>query len=78
VPAAGTNVGFTPKEEERSLCLSSSGGGLFGRPTTRKSYGALLNFGELFSPLPTACLHLYNVLWMYNSGQLLRIEDFLW
>src|ERR1700721_48026 len=37
------------KEGERTLWLSSSGGGLFGRPMTRKSYGALLNFWELFS-----------------------------
>ena len=65
------------KEGERTLWLSSSGGGLFGRPMTRKSYGALLNFGELFSPLPTARLHLYNLFRMYNSGQLVEIEDFL-
>jgi len=29
--------------------LSSSGGGLFGRPVTRKSHGTLLYFGTLFS-----------------------------
>jgi hypothetical protein len=65
------------KEGERTLWLSSSGGGLFGRPMTRKSYGALLNFWELFSSLPTARLHLYNLFRMYNSGQLVEIEDFL-
>ena len=47
------------KEGERTLWLSSSGGGLFGRPMTRKSYGALLNFWELFSPLrPSACIYI--------------------
>jgi len=44
VPAAGTNVEFTSQGPERSLAMSSSGGGLFGRPMTRKSHGALLNF----------------------------------
>ena len=44
VPPPGTNVEFTLMGGERSLRLSSSGGGLFGRLMTRESYGALLNF----------------------------------
>jgi len=44
VPASGTAVGFTSKGGKHTLGLSSSGGGLFGRPMTRKSYGALLKF----------------------------------
>ncbi len=45
VPAAGTNVEFTSQGPESSLAMSSSGGGLFGRPMTRKSHGALLILG---------------------------------
>ncbi len=43
----GTNVGFTAETDESSLCSSSSGGGLFGRPMTREGQGALLNFWAL-------------------------------
>jgi hypothetical protein len=49
VPAAGTNVEFTSQGPERTLASSSSGGGLFGRPMTRKGHGALLNLGLAFS-----------------------------
>src|SRR5271166_3037240 len=52
VPANGTNVGFTLLGEERTLCLSSSGGGLFGRLMTRKSHGTLLTLGAIY---PTGC-----------------------
>ena len=50
VPAISTNVEFTSKREDLSLSLSSSGGGLFGRPTTRKGCGALLNLLGSISP----------------------------
>ena len=43
---------------------------------SKELWGAF-NFCELFSPLPTARLHLYNLFRMYNSGQLVEIEDFL-
>jgi hypothetical protein len=46
----GTNVGFTAETDESSLCSSSSGGGLFGRPMTREGQGALLNFWALSLP----------------------------
>ncbi len=49
VPTGGTSVGFTSEETEHTLWSSSSGGGLFGRSVTRKSYGALLNW-ETSSP----------------------------
>ena len=45
VPGASTKVEFTYSRENIILGLSSSGGGLFGRPWTRKSQGALLIFG---------------------------------
>jgi hypothetical protein len=38
-------VGFTARLVKRNLCLSSSGGGLFGRPVTRKGLGRFL-FGD--------------------------------
>jgi len=47
VPVSGTNVGFTSGGVNVTLSLSSSGGGLFGRPMTRKSLGRFL-FGEMF------------------------------
>lgn len=50
----GTNVGFTAETDESSLCSSSSGGGLFGRPMTREGQGALLNFG------PYRCLGVWS------------------
>jgi hypothetical protein len=42
VPVGSTNVGFTPPRENHTLSVSSSGGGLFGRPATRKSSGRFL------------------------------------
>jgi hypothetical protein len=39
VPSVGTIVGFTASERPTILPVSSSGGGLFGRPATRKSSG---------------------------------------
>jgi hypothetical protein len=54
VPEGGTNVGFTAETDESSLCSSSSGGGLFGRPMTREGQGALLNFG------PYRCLGVWS------------------
>jgi hypothetical protein len=50
VPASGTIVEFTSQRGGHTLGLSSSGGGLFGRPTTRKSCGALFNFWDEVSP----------------------------
>jgi hypothetical protein len=47
VPAVGTIVEFTSRAAKRTLGSSSSGGGLFGRPMTRKSHGTLLNFGTI-------------------------------
>jgi hypothetical protein len=73
VPATGTNVGFTSKRRKNILSLSSSGGGLFGRLTTRKSCEALLIFGEFFStprqPLGPLSQD------VYNPGQSLREKD---
>jgi hypothetical protein len=46
VPAGGTIVEFTSQASKPILASSSSGGGLFGRPMTRKSHGALLNFED--------------------------------
>jgi hypothetical protein len=40
--ALSTNVEFTIFSERDTLSVSSSGGGLFGRPTTRKSPGRFL------------------------------------
>ena len=42
VPCGGTIVACTTPRRNRILCLSSSGGGLFGRPTTQRESGALL------------------------------------
>src|SRR5579863_1046889 len=50
VPVAGTKVGFTVSRENHTLSMSSSGGGLFGRPVTRKSSGRFL-FTALFASL---------------------------
>jgi hypothetical protein len=44
----GTNVGFTAKRRKSTLCLSSSGGGLFGRPVTREGLGRFLILGAFF------------------------------
>ena len=44
VPAVGTIVEFTSRAAKHSLGSSSSGGGLFGRPVTRKRHGTLLKF----------------------------------
>jgi hypothetical protein len=50
VPSTGTKVGFTATRKNLILSVSSSGGGLFGRPVTRKSSGRFL-FGVPFVPL---------------------------
>jgi len=47
----GTNVGFTAETDECSLCSSSSGGGLFGRPVIREDLGRFLIFGRILQPL---------------------------
>jgi len=49
VPSAGTKGGFTVIAQGRSLDVSSSGGGLFGRPATRKSPGRFLFAGGLLN-----------------------------
>jgi hypothetical protein len=46
--ATGTKVGFTFNRKQANLPVSSSGGGLFGRPVTYKS-GALLIFGDFLA-----------------------------
>jgi hypothetical protein len=45
----GTNVGFTVQPVKSTLCVSSSGGGLFGRPAIREGQGALLNFMDFIT-----------------------------
>jgi hypothetical protein len=73
VPATGTNVGFTSKWGKNILWLSSSGGGLFGRLTTRKSCEALLNFwGVLLLAAPRLGPLTQDV---YNPGQSLQEKD---
>jgi hypothetical protein len=52
VPWSGTIVEFTAPLTKSILCMSSSGGGLFGRPATRKSLGRFLIFGRF--PLSVA------------------------
>jgi hypothetical protein len=47
-PWAGTNVQCTGPRERRIFGLSSSGGGLFGRPVTLRSLGRFLIFGRQF------------------------------
>ncbi len=47
----GTMVGFTLGPQKSTLCLSSSGGGLFGRPMTRKGRGRFL-FGGFLTEVP--------------------------
>jgi len=47
VLAASTNGGFTAHPANSNVCLSSSGGGLFGRPNSQES-GRFLILGVLF------------------------------
>jgi hypothetical protein len=44
--ATGTKVEFTFAGQKGKLHVSSSGGGLFGRPTTLKSPGRFLFLGD--------------------------------
>jgi len=46
VPSTGTKVEFTASRKNLILSVSSSGGGLFGRPVTRKSSGRFLFGGQ--------------------------------
>ena len=48
VPGASTKVEFTYSRENIILGLSSSGGGLFGRPMTRKSLGRFVCVPSMF------------------------------
>jgi hypothetical protein len=50
VPPGSTFVLFTPRQKRTIVALSSSGGGLFGRPATRESSGRFL-FGLPLSPV---------------------------
>jgi hypothetical protein len=47
-PWAGTKVQWSGLRERRIFGLSSSGGGLFGRPVTLRSLGRFLIFGRQF------------------------------
>ena len=61
VPEDGTNVRFTAFREGSILQVSSSGGGLFGRPLIREDLGRFLILGQFFRPrLPFCQSHYLN------------------
>ena len=62
--------------EGHTLDVSSSGGGLFGRPMIRKGHGALLNFWGDFPPCITnpGDLHLFT----FSRTRVLFPSDSRW